>query len=393
MKQPLCKAPFIALRYSANGTMNPCCWMSGFTHIESNQTTPEMYWKDDKLKKVREELLNHKLPKTCSACAKSKDTLNSSRINLYNKIYNEVDAIDRVENFEINQPFKLFQMDINFSNVCNLKCRHCGTHNSSSWAKDDQDLQKIAPALRRQTEQLKNVNFNNTDFIHKKHIFENVIRIDFKGGEPMMQDEMYILLKNLIKWGFAKNIFLSYVTNGTKNADKVKDLWPEFKRVKCNFSIEATGKLFQYIRGGKHFTIDDYYKNFIHYSEIESCTLNFATSIMVYNMFDLPNVLNFIKQLEHIVDIDPQIHDFDNVVQKPEYLFYPILPKGLKEEIINHYEKTNYIALTPIKKFLIENIDYEDKPAWHNFKIYTKELDKLRNENFTSIVPQFQNYM
>ena len=40
-----------------------------------------------------------------------------------------------------------------------------------------------------------------------------------------MQDEMYTLLKNLIKWNFAKDIELVYITNGTKDALHVKDLW------------------------------------------------------------------------------------------------------------------------------------------------------------------------
>lgn len=380
----------MSIRYSAEGLMGPCCWMSDFYYIKSKDTTPEQYWDNSKIKEVRKTLLEGELPTYCINCKKAKDITHTSRIDFFNKVY--INSKNPVDTFEVDQPFAPIQMDLNFSNICNLKCRHCGTHSSSAWYKDDMALNRVNK-LDRWTG-AESVNVNNIEFINRKEVFENVRRIDFKGGEPMMQDEMYTLLKNLIKWDLAKNITLSYITNGTKDADNIKDLWQEFKKVTCYFSIEATGELYQYIRGGNNFTFDNFNKNLIEYSKIESCTLEFVSSVMIYNMFNLPALLDYIKSVGDIVDIEQEsIHTFTNIVYWPPYLYYPILPKTLKEELINLYDKYDYVSLKPIKDSLIKNIDHQDPLNWSKFRKYTQELDKLRKTKLTDYVPEFKGFV
>ena len=85
-------------------------------------------------------------------------------------------------------------------------------------------------------------------------MFSTLERIDITGGEPLMQDGMYEILQFLIDLDYAKNIIIGYSTNGTKTPESLKDLWPHFKRVVLNVSVEATGDLYGYIRGGKYKT-------------------------------------------------------------------------------------------------------------------------------------------
>ena len=390
MNQPLCKAPFMSIRYSSEGYVGPCCWMNDFNYIRSNNTTPEQYWNNDKLKEVRKTLLEGELPTYCINCEKANDIVGTNRIDFFNKIYNNLK--NPIDSFEVDQPFAPIQMDLNFSNICNLKCRHCGTHNSSAWYKDDMALNKVNN-LDRWTG-AESVNVNNIEFINRKEVFKNIRRLDFKGGEPLMQDEMYTLLKNLIKWNFAKDIELVYITNGTKDALHVKDLWSEFKKVSCFFSIEATGKLYEYIRGGNNFTFDNFNKNLIEYSKIESCTLGFLSSVMVYNMFNLPAILDYIKSVSNVVDIDLNtIHSFKNIVYRSAYLNYLILPKTLKEKLIDLYDKHDYVSLEPFKDSLIKNIDKQDPLNWSKFKKYTQELDKLRKTKLTDYVSEFEGFV
>ena len=95
-------------------------------------------------------------------------------------------------------------------------------------------------------------------------MFRFLERIDFKGGEPMMQEGMYDFLEYLVSWGYASNITIAYTTNGTKTPERLKELWPKFKKVKLVISVEATGKLYEYIRGGDVQSIDSLKDN-IHW--------------------------------------------------------------------------------------------------------------------------------
>ena len=392
MTEPLCKAPFIAIRYSSYGTISPCCWMKDFNSIKSKDTKQEEYWNNSKVKNIRKQLLENKLPKECKICATSKDTIGTNRIRYFNKTFQDFNA-DAITEFSKDQPFAPLQMDINFSNVCNLKCRHCSSYNSSSWVKDDKVLNKVSKKLGRT---MAPVNYNNTDLLIREEAFQSVRIIDFKGGEPMMQDEMYTLLQKLIDWDLAKKITLNYTTNGTKNCDSVKHLWSHFKKVICNFSIEATGNLFSYIRGGEHYTLKEFTDNYLSYSNLEICEVEFANTVMIYNLFNLPELVNYMERIQKYKKVNEDYKNtftFRNMVLRPEYLNYRIMPKKLKEKLINYYDKFDYKCINDIKQGLINNLDYYDETNWNLFLLYTKDLDKIRNTNLVDIVPEFEEFL
>ena len=81
--KPICKAPFIALRYSADGYMVPCCWMKTIPYLKKNSTSIESYWENKTIKKIRQQMLNGVLPDGCKRCTNVDDTINYSRIEFY----------------------------------------------------------------------------------------------------------------------------------------------------------------------------------------------------------------------------------------------------------------------------------------------------------------------
>ena len=86
---------------------------------------------------------------------------------------------------------------------------------------------------------------------------------------------------------------------------------------------------------------------------------------------------------------------------KPWYSSVRVLPKNIKNDILNHYEvwkqKNNFkdekistrshAILDSISKYMLAK-DEENK--LENFVTYTKELDILRNQNILNIVPQYE---
>lgn len=388
--KPICKAPFIALRYSADGYMVPCCWMKTIPYLKKNSTTIESYWENKTIKKIRQQMLDGVLPDGCKRCTNVDDTINYSRIEFYDRILDK-----DLDNYSVDQPLGLYQIDLNFSNKCNLKCRHCGPWNSTAWVKDYKQLQQLEPHFKNFNYK---INTDSTDLIHQKKYFKNIKRLDFKGGEPMMQDEMYILLDNLIKWDYAKNIHLVYITNGTKPYDHLKDQWNKFKSIGIGLSFEATGDLFSYVRGGEGFTWKQFNENLKGYTKINNLQyLSLTHSIMNFTLFDLPQQVEFIIDTYHRYNLKPKAtvhnHFFDNVVTNPAFLDPVILHKDIKLKLIKLYEKYNYKSIEPIKNRLISTLEDDHEKQWKLFKSYTKSLDKIRNTNLIDHVPEFEDYL
>lgn len=387
--KPLCKAPFMAVRVSPEGYINPCCWMksTSFPTLKTTNTSIQEYWNSKQIKKLRKQMFEDTLPKTCSRCYDSKNDIDYQRIKFYDDVMKDV----KQGLWVINQPMVIRQMDINFSNKCNLKCRHCGPWNSTSWLKDYKKLDK---KLNLYGDNYK-VNLGNTSFIHDKEIFSNVVKINFKGGEPMMQDEMYTLLENLVNWDFAKNIELIYITNGTKPSEHLHKLWKQFKEVYVSFSFEATGDLFEYVRGGTALTWGNFNDNIKMYTNLDCITrINFAHTLMNFTLFNLPNQIEWLYDMKQKYNIQyDNVISWKNTVSNPPYLAITVLPKDLKRKLIEQYSNSKYDSLKTLTNTLKKSLYKQNTRYWNQFVLYTNSLDKIRNESLTSVVPEFKDYI
>ena len=83
--------------------------------------------------------------------------------------------------------------------------------------------------------------------------YDNVEKIYFAGGEPLIMPEHFQLLTKLIETGRSKNVTLIYNTNCTildYKGNNLLDLWKNFKWVNIGASIDAMGTRIEYIRKG-----------------------------------------------------------------------------------------------------------------------------------------------
>ena len=65
--------------------------------------------------------------------------------------------------------------------------------------------------------------------------------LEFLGGEPLLFDEHFDLLALLVDRGHAGHVELRYVTNGTRLPSRAAGLWPHFKRVGLQVSLDGVG--------------------------------------------------------------------------------------------------------------------------------------------------------
>ena len=200
------------------------------------------------------------------------------------------------------------------------------------------------------------------------------------------------------------NNTLDINTNGTVVNERLKNITKEFKTVKFHISIEGTGKLYEYIRGGDSFDIIQLEQNIENFfNKLTNTTLIYTVTVQVYNIFDLVNIWQW-----YLKNRKP--HDeiyFRNIVANPRYLNIHVLPQKYKLQAYEILKNANLpigdyfppgeplgqgdIGFGDLISNLANSKHYtEDQQQTYlkEFLWFTKELDSIRNTNIKNVVPQ-----
>lgn len=204
-------------------------------------------------------------------------------------------------------------VDIRNTNLCNLKCRYCGPHFSSQWAKE---LGSAKPIVRQDLQPWKSTLI--TDSLHW---------IYFTGGEPLIVEDHWNLLQELVTSGQAKDIALMYNSNLTviryKDLD-IQDLWKKFKSVNINCSIDAVGLPMEYIRSGSNW--QQIHHNIQVLKEFKNIRLKLTPVISILNFWFLSDFVKYAT--EQNLQLSPI------VLEGPDYLALDVVPDQLKDQAL-----------------------------------------------------------
>jgi MoaA/NifB/PqqE/SkfB family radical SAM enzyme len=303
-----------------------------------------------------------------------------------------------------NDTFVLKYWDFRFSNICNFKCRMCGTFASSKWVDDE-----IALHGRVVTEGLVDIRSDSKveifDYIDR--FINDVEEIYFAGGEPLIMDEHYIILEKLIKAG-RTNVDIRYNTNFSHIKFKkwnLEKLWKPFiddknGKVSVMVSLDAVGELSELARHGTNW--NELYNN-IKSTIGTGVHIFISPTISILNVFELPKLFDTIREL----GVSPHNIIFNNFLTEPHHFDIRILSEELKSELIDkllNYKnqlpndaykfKLSYCVDSCIN-FFNNKLDIEQ----HEIEVRRRELfrvttilDIRRNENFIKVNPQYENW-
>ena len=412
-----CMHPFTGLATREDGAVKACCRSHPVGYIQ-DQTLEEI-WNNDTMKRIRQQVLSGERPKECAPCFSLEDQgveslrqrhiagfIPESRINLYPNALKEMDS-------EFNLPFTFPTMEIKLNNLCNLKCRMCNPMDSTSWndwnvveeyyEKEDNFLVKKIIDLN-----LKNKPFLDSfvDSPNWWNSFEKLLpyfrRVEFAGGEPLMDPTHYKILDILSKYGH--NIEIKYATNLSmlgKSSRNIWDYWPKFKNVAVNVSIDGFEDSYEYIRGNAEWsTLIDNIKKIQTIPNISRIVGAVAVQVS--------NVLILDKMIEYFLD-NLGIVFYTNMVQYPKVLSVQVLPMPLKElaitrlnlvrdKVANFKYVKQYPNLLELTYGQIDGIinyinaaDQCDK--WKDCVEFNRKLDKTRGQNFIDVTPEFKDYV
>jgi hypothetical protein len=388
MRQPegnnFCYYPFFQVLLSANGKYKPCSkHRDTITHngieLNTQNASIEDAWNSDYMQSMRTHFNEDKQFPGCAECWRmQKMGLRSMRYDSYQ--YN-------ISKEQVINPVKPVRLELNSSNVCNLKCRLCSPWASDRWIEEYKVFYNINEKVYQ--------NLNEKNLEQVKSWIDNLEEICFFGGEPLINKENLHLIDYLVDQGRAPHVALLFNTNGTVFNDRLAKQLSQFKRVRISFSIDDIGKRFEYQRSGASWgQVEKNIKKAYEYSKLSewrNVEFKICCSLSIMNAYYMPDFFNYFGH--HF----PGLVIYWNLIYDPVHFNIQILPKVVKDQIAERwlngihatFEFTHEESKTveDITTYLQNNVD----SSFNHFFSHINRHDVFRTEKFSEVFPEFWN--
>ena len=390
--EKFCVLPWVSLETSPIGTVRPCCLAEEeITDINGNKfdlsKSAELADIQDSnyMRKLRKQFLRAEQPDTCRKCWAVEDADGTSkRMHTLNRLKHIIPDSDWTQD-----PKPLMFLDLKLGNICNLKCRICGSWSSSTFAVEEIEFSPIAEKktgfhyqMLKQGAWAK----DNQDFWEEiKNLSDQIRYIEFTGGEPFMIREHFRFLERIVDMGIAGQVEIHYNTNGTQFPDNAEDVWQHFKTVEIAFSIDDVGARFEYQRANAVWSeVESNIARFMAMRDRHpSIQLQACITVNVFNVIYLETVANW---------ADQQGFDFVywNMLHEARHFSIAALPDTAKQAIV---EKLSTAAVSTktqaeiksVIDFMMQGQSLDGTQLLNQITI----TDQRRKQSLADVEPEF----
>lgn len=363
-----CYAPWTNIHINTKGDFKTCC--AGDQIIGNLKTTPiQNILADKKFFSIKESIYNNQTHQNCSVCVMAEKHSSSSERNWYTSFaQNKPIVLDNITNSYLQN------LDIRWSNTCNLSCVYCNEFASSQWAN-----LKTQPLERQDykntiDEILKFINLNQS----------SLKNISLLGGEPLLQKENESLLDVI-----SDSVEVYVITNLSVPLEnnKIFNKLIEKKTVVWDISFETLEERFEYVRHGSSWNL--MLKNIQLLKEAtknkSGQSVHVTSQYSIYNALNISDIyLSFQKynlpSMRWNELLDPQILSVTNLPQK----FINQAIKELEICIENQYNspflKQMHTSLNKVNSTTNDCVDLyswhenQEQQYWPNFKYKFADL-------------------
>jgi MoaA/NifB/PqqE/SkfB family radical SAM enzyme len=387
-----CVLPWVSLEASPIGTVRPCCladdeivddtgnkfslMTADFAQVQNSQH----------MKQLRQDFINGKRPQTCRKCwNEERSGRTSKRMHTLNRLKHMLPDQEWTADAK-----SLMFLDLKLGNICNLKCRICGSWSSSQFAAEelgdmpsetDKKTTFAYQMLRAGAWPRENQQFWQQVDQH----LGDVRYIEFTGGEPFMIDQHFDMLQGIIDRGIAHNVEIHYNTNGTQWPDRGPDIWQHFKTVEIAFSIDDLGARFEYQRTNAVWNqVVENLKKFCALKQtMPNVQLQCCSTVNVFNV-------RYIDELARWVADQNFDFVYWNMMHDSWYFSIATLPDTAKEQITQHLQ-TATIPVQYQEEFQ-RIVDFMNRGASTDgfmLQLKIRDLDRKRQQNLKDVAPEF----
>ena len=224
--------------------------------------TLEEHWNGEHMKSVRRRMMAGETLPECEVC--NDKLLNT---DVYRTYFNQLFEHKYEECMAATSPdgsttIKPVSWDYRFSNLCNFKCRTCGDMLSSSWESEQRSNNMIdwtnsknnwmIPEVRAEISTFQDTQIE-AEFAQAvaEHRVEEVYWV---GGEPLMYEQHWRYMKQIVDQGDGDRVYARYNTNlsrvSFKGIDLYSDILAHLRDYQICASLDGTGATGEYIRTG-----------------------------------------------------------------------------------------------------------------------------------------------
>lgn len=445
ISKTFCILPWIHLSTRPNGHLRYCCTACA-SSAGPLQKTPEVgyiknedgrpanlnvsdlltAWNNDYMKSARRMMLKGEIPASCAKCFKEEAAGYQSKRVWETKYWAErVDLQKLIDDTKADGsvPPRIYYVDLRMGTKCDLKCIMCSPHDSSMWI---EDWLQLYPQIK--SKRLRQImvwdNYGRKDGAtydwHKNNpkfwqqFYEQIPHLKqlyFAGGEAIIIEAHYDLLKECIKRGYAKNIELRYNSNGLDLQDRLFELWQHFKKVRFHFSLDSFGAMNNYIRYPADWQV--VLKNLERLDNSDDhIEVTLACAVQMLNMFYLPDFIKWKLSMKFKkINAWPLGAGLINthLVYHPAHLNIKVYPQWFKEKVKEkfneffvwlkkeHNDDEDFLNHSYGIERLKGMVNFMESEDWSNlmpeFREYIFLMDKIRKTNFSKTFPEMRELM
>jgi MoaA/NifB/PqqE/SkfB family radical SAM enzyme len=385
-----CVLPWISLEASPIGTVRPCCLaldeIVDNQGVKFNLSTADFLTiqNSDHMTQLRTQFLAGSQPSACQRCWSEESAGRTSK---------RMHTLDRLKHIigdqEWTQDAKpLMFLDLKLGNICNLKCRICGSWSSSQFAAEE--LQATATEHRKNTFAYQMLRAgawprDNRHFWSEiDQCLDQIRYIEFTGGEPFLIQEHFDMLQGIVDRGIAHQVEIHYNTNGTQYPEQAEKIWRNFKTVEIAFSIDDIGPRFEYQRSNAVWLeVCDNLDRFRDLKEIYSnIKLQVCITVNVFNVRYLGEVAKWLERNRDGFDFV-----YWNMMHDAWYFSIASLPSDAKKQITTYLNTVVTIYRDEFNR-ICDFMNQGTSSDGSELKKQIALLDTRRGQNLKSVAPE-----
>ena len=390
-----CIYPWTHIHAWPTGQAFPCCMSEPAGQIgDTKQQSLREIWNGPSMRQLRLNMTSERPSDACTRCYEQEQAgFFSGRLSANKHHGHHVDRVLETQADGTLDRFEMTYWDIRFSNLCNLRCRSCGHIFSSNWYQDQARL--AGPEWKRDNLPLKYAGRHELDMWEQlePHL-DYVEQIYFAGGEPLLMEEHYRILEELVRRE-KFDVRLIYNTNFTQTYLKnrsVFEYWRQFRSVAVGASLDASGDRAEYIRKGTDWAqvVENRREMLRVCPEVD---FYISPTLSIMNAWHLPD---FHREWVDLGFIRPQDLNV-NILQDPRHYRIDVATAAYKEKLEQRFQ--DHLAwLRPQDPLQRATAGFESaiKFMWaqdnthllDQFWVRTRQLDSIRGERVLAWLPE-----
>lgn len=308
-----CAMPFNHVSIDTTGDYRICCMHPVPAEFKKNinQTKIDQWLQDPYLAEVQQAFAVDQQHPGCKHCWQQEANGAQSMRETQAREYTILGA----KPHEV----KVLNVEAAVGNLCNFSCVMCNEDASSSLLAENK---KLGIAIKSQNE----FTWTDTAFENLQQILDHSPRIvNLRGGETLYNKNILRLLAKFPDDKLKKTL-LHVTTNASIWTPAWADALSKFKSVRIMFSVDAVGKLFEYIRYPGQF--DQVEQNISQIVKCKNVKPVIHATVQNLNIMHLGELIKWADQMHiHLM--------LDSLVQ-PEWFSMTNLPPVLKQQTIDH---------------------------------------------------------